>query len=117
MNKTLKELLKYIETETPVTIGYETITPTKKLKGYDKPVNFNVVTINQGTNALMIYQCGCRNDDNKLCGKIGGIEVLYHNDAAKVSAEIAGKQIKNVLPEIPVSIRNNKTGKLTKIKN
>jgi asparagine synthetase A len=114
MKNKLKELLHFINVSTPIIIEAETLTRTRKLKGYDKPVLFNVVAINDNVNAITIFRCGCKTN-GKNCGNVIGIEVLYHDLTTSVPADTAARQIQKVLPDIPVSIRDSVTTNLTKI--
>ena len=103
MKKNIRDFLKYLEKETPITVDLSTISPTiKTVNSINYPIYVNVLGINEGTLGLAIISCGCKN-----CKNIAGLEVLYGKNGGHVlDAELVKQQIKSAIPAMPVQIRN-----------
>lgn len=102
MKKNVKNLIKYLEMETSITIDLSSISPTRRtVNTFNHPICLNIVGINDGTLGLAIISCGCKNCKNILC-----IEVLYcQNGAELFNAKQVMNQIQSAVPSIPVAIR------------
>lgn len=102
MKKNVKDFLRYLEMETDITVDLTTLSPSEKLvSSINRPIDVNVVNINEGTMGLAIFSCGCKN-----CKELTGMEIIYGENGSELSdAEIVKKQINTIVPAIPVEIR------------
>lgn len=104
--KTEKAFLKYLSKETDVTHDLKVMSPRQKVNCFDKPVNVVVCGINDSTLGMAIFTCGCMENGHE-CGKILGVEVLYHVPELRNDAEIVASKVISTFPDISyVTVRD-----------
>jgi hypothetical protein len=103
MRKKVKELIGFLEKETPITFNVDSISATRKLISKSKEqIQLNVLSINGGTLGLTICTKSSKNLE-----RVVGLEVLYHDNDVLVDAQIAQSILAKALPKMPVYIQNS----------
>lgn len=102
MRKNVRDFLKYLESDTSITVDLSTTSKTQKtVNSINYPILVNVVGINDGKLGLAVITCGCQN-----CKNICGVEVLYGKNGSDISdAQLVKEQIKTAVPAMQVEIR------------